>query len=226
MNRGAGDQAGPILYQHRSKEVTISLVVITDGSRLDSLRRAIESAKPVVQEVVVVYQGYDAAVKAEIDTLCDFCVSVSYKGNADPDRNFAYTLVSKDWILALDDDEYLPAETQGFIERIVNSPVDVVWFNFDNRIDGVDMIDILGPDPHPRLWRKRDGLIMWPDRAHTFPQITSELQYVSGDAKIVHDRKYEDVLKRHEARSKNIDPQMAELEKRFINAVQSKLGRK
>lgn len=206
--------------------MNISLVVVTDGTRLDSLRRAVDSAKPIVKETVIVYQGYDDAVLAELNKLSDFCVSVSYKGNADPDRNYAYTLVSQDWVLALDDDEYLPAETQEFVARIVNSPVDVVWFNFDNRIDGVDMSDILGPDPHPRLWRKRDGLIAWPDRAHTFPQINSELQYFSSDCKIVHDRKYEDVLSRHESRVTAIDPQMADVERRFITAVKSKLGRK
>lgn len=205
--------------------MNISLVTITDGSRLESLKRTVESVRGLVDEVVLVYQGRDQTIYSEIQKLSDFSIQVAPKGNADPDRNVAYELASKEWILALDDDEYLPEETRAFIARIILSPTDVVWFRFVNLIDGVDIKDILGDDPHPRMWRKRQGLIIWPDKAHTFPQINSDMQYFTLNP-VIHDRKYADVVARHEARGKVVDQQNAELERNFINAVKSKLGKK
>lgn len=205
--------------------MNISLVTITDGSRLESLKRTVESVRGLVDEVILVYQGRDQTIYTEIQKLSDFSIQVAPKGNADPDRNFAYELASKEWVLSLDDDEYLPEETKAFIARIVLSPADIVWFRFINTIDGVDIKDILGDDPHPRLWRKRQGLIIWPDKAHTFPQMNSEMQYFTLNP-IMHDRKFEDMIARHEARGKVVDPQNAELEKQFVQAVKSKLGKK
>lgn len=206
--------------------MTISLVVITDGARLDSLQRTIDSAKPIVQEVIIVYQGKDESILEKIKAISTFAVMVKPKGNADPDRNYAYDLATGDWILSLDDDEILPKETAKLITRLVYSKVDVVWFRFQNLVDGVDIADILGPDPHPRLWRRRQGLILWPDRAHTFPQINSENHYISNDFPIIHDRKYEDVIKRHSVRGRVIDPQMQAVEQQFLTALKNKLGKK
>lgn len=205
--------------------MNISLVTITDGSHLENLKRTVESVRGLVDEVVLVYQGRDQNIYSEIQGMSDFSIMVAPKGNADPDRNFAYELASKEWILALDDDEYLSKDAARFIAQIIMSPADVVWFRFVNLIDGVDMIDVLGDDPHPRLWRKRQGLMIWPDKAHTFPQINSGMQYFTKNP-IMHDRKYDDVVARHEARGKVVDPQNAEIEKSFLNAVKHKLRKK
>lgn len=204
----------------------ISLVVVTDGSHLDNLKRAIDSTVGLVEEVVIVYQGKDREVYSKIESMATFSVMASPKGNADPDRNFAYELAGGDWILALDDDEYIDENARKFIAQITISNADVVWFKFKNYIDGVDMIDILGDDPHPRLWRKRPGLIVWPDRAHTFPQINSPMQYFAQSAWIIHDRKFEDVLSRYEERGRTLDQSNRETEDKFIAVVKSKLGKK
>lgn len=201
----------------------ISLVVVTDGTKIDSLERTIKSARDIVSEVIIVYQGNNDEALAACNRLSDFCWQTTPKGNADPDRNFAYTLATQPWILSMDDDEWLPIETQKFITRIIMSATDVVWFKFRNLINGTDVKEILGDDPHPRLWRRMDGLIQWPTAAHQFPQIASPKQFFTAQC-FVHDRKFEDILKRHEARVKVIDPQNQELEKRFIAAVKSKLG--
>lgn len=203
----------------------ISLVVVTDGAQLKRLEKAIESARPVVSEVVVVYQGSDDETYQEIARLSDFSFMASTKGNADPDRNFAYGLVSGQWILALDDDEWIPPETQKFISRIVKSNVDVVWFNFKNLVDGVDIHEVLGDDPHPRLWRKVDGLLVWPMQAHTFPQINSPKQIFTKN-QIVHDRGFDELVARHEKRTKQMDQPNIELEKNFIAAVKRILRKK
>jgi hypothetical protein len=203
----------------------ISLVIVTDGLKLDGLEKAIESAKSVIEERVIVYQGSDRNVFLRIQSMSDFSFMLTPKGNADPDRNFAYGLATKPWILALDDDEYLTSETVSFISMITLSSADVVWFNFKNLVDGVDIVDILGEDPHPRLWRNAQGLIVWPVQAHTYPQINSPKQIFT-KKQIVHDRTFKQIEARHKDRGRAIDQQNLELEMRFINAVKQKLGKK
>jgi glycosyltransferase involved in cell wall biosynthesis len=199
-------------------------VIVTDGKHLDNLRRAIDSCQHVPSETLIVYQGTDAEVYGAIQGLSTFSIQVSPKGNADPDRNLAYGLASGDFILALDDDEYVTKETLAFISRIMMSNADVVWFNFKNLVDGVDIKRILGDDPHPRFWRRRDGLIEWPSRAHTYPKINSPNQIITS-VEIVHDRKFDELNERHEKRIK-ADPSAVELEGKFIAALKQLLGKK
>ena len=205
--------------------MSLSLVIITDGEHLDNLKKTIDSVADLVQEKVIVYQGTDESVYAQVQALADFSVFTTPKGNADLDRNFAYGVAMQEWILALDDDEWVPPETKSFIAQIMGSKADIVWFNFKNLVDGVDIKDILGDDPHPRLWRRKDGVINWPNQAHTFPQFGSPLHYFSA-LEIVHDRKFNELLVRHEKRCKMMDQANIDLEKRFIAAVKQKLGKK
>jgi hypothetical protein len=205
--------------------VTISLVIVTDGAHLSNLKRTIDSVKDIINETVIVYQGLDSATYAELQALSSFSVMTTPKGNADLDRNFAYGMATQEWILALDDDEWVPEETKQFISQIGFSKVDLVWFEFKNLVDGVDIKEILGPDPHPRLWRRKDGLINWPMQAHTYPQIQTPLQYMTTNP-IVHDRQYDELFSRHEKRMAMMDGQNKDLETRFITALKSKLGKK
>ena len=202
----------------------ISLVCVSDCANLTNLKRMVDSARPIISDAVLVAQTKDTKSFREASALFDFSEQVTPKGNADPDRNYAYTLGRGDWILALDDDEWLPEETQQYIMRIVNARVDVVTFDFRNLVDGVDINDILGPDPHPRLWRHMQGLINWPSQAHTFPQIASPRQVFTKNV-IVHDRAFADLEARQKSRGSVIDPQMRDLQNRFLNAVKQKLGK-
>ena len=203
----------------------ISLVIVTDGTRLDNLRRCISSCKNITQETVVVYQGKDQKILDEIDKWSDFAIMSTPKGNADPDRNFAWGLANNEWVLMLDDDEYVPEQTAKFIHRIIKSRAEVVWFEFQNLVDGVDIEEILGPDPHPRLWRKKEGVINWPEKAHTFPNIPTPLQYFT-KKKIIHERKFDELFQRHLQRIPQMDQAGVDLERRFIDALKKKLGKK
>jgi glycosyltransferase involved in cell wall biosynthesis len=199
--------------------------MVTDGAQMPRLEKAIESVKDAVGEKVIIYQGTDEEKAAKLNLLSDFLFQTTPKGNADLDRNWAYSLASGEFILSLDDDEWVPPETCKYISRIVKSPVDVVWFKFKNLVDNIDIADILGDDPHPRLWRNRQGLISWPETAHTFPQINSPMQIFTKN-EIVHDRDFQPMFERHEKRSKMMDGGNIDLEKRFIAAVKAKLGKK
>jgi hypothetical protein len=208
----------------RELHMKISLVCVSDCRNMANLERMVVSARPIISDAVLVAQTKDANTFREASKLFDFSIQTLPKGNADPDRDYAYSLASGDWILSLDDDEYLTDECKDYIGRIVHSKADVVWFDFKNLVDKVDIKDILGPDPHPRLWRKIPGLISWPPQAHTFPQIASPKQ-VFTRTQIVHDREYKDLEERHKIRGAYIDPQMQEVEQRFLAAVKQRLGK-
>lgn len=202
----------------------ISLVVVTDCRDRDSLQRTVDSVKDIVTEVVIVYQGNDPEKEKFCSSLAHLCMRSTYKGNADPDRNWAYTLATQDWILALDDDEWVPKESIRFIARIILSPAEVVWFHFNNLVDGVSIKDILGDDPHPRMWRNKPNLIAWPPEAHAFPQINTPNQVFTKN-QIVHERTFALLEERHKSRGAVVAPQARELESRFLAAVKNKLGK-
>lgn len=203
----------------------ISLVCVSDCRNLPNLERMLVSAHPIIFEAVLVAQTKDKKAFEEASKSFAFSVQTLPKGNADPDRDYAYSLAKGDWILAMDDDEWLPSETIDYIARVVNSKADCFWFDFKNLVDGVDIKDILGPDPHPRLWRKQPGLIQWPPQAHTFPNINTTRQVFTQKV-FVHDRTFADLKMRQESRGMAIDPRMRDLQNRFLAAVEAKLGKK
>jgi len=179
-----------------------------------------------VSEKVIVYQGSDKDVLKKLSSLSDFCFQLTNKGNADPDRNFAYGLAMQQWILALDDDEYLPDDTKQFIAQTLNTQADCVWFNFNNTVDDVSIKHILGDDPHPRLWRNAEPpIVNWPSQAHTFPNIGSPKQVFTKN-EIVHARSFAEIMARHETRKLSLDPGNAKKEEQFIEEVKKTLDKR
>lgn len=207
--------------------VNISLVVVTSGEKIRQLARTLSSVESIVREKLILYQGDDPKVMSQIQELLkpdDHLFTSRYKGNADIDRNYAYQNAGSEWILALDDDEFVPTETLAFIGRIIHSDAEVVWFNFRNLVDNVNIKDILGDDPHPRLWRNRNPqLIDWPAQAHTYPRINTPLQYYSSH-QIIHTRTFDEIKARHESRKLAVSPEARQREEQFIEAVKRKLS--
>ncbi len=145
----------------------------------------------------------------------------SFKGNADPDRNFAYSF-GKNWVLALDADEILPQKT-GYKLRQLESQnrYDIFWFNFKNLINKVDIRPILGSDPHPRFFRPNS--INWPAEAHTFPQLKTP-RVAWSNLEIIHDREFNELVKRNRERAKFITPDKVRMQEVFLEKVKQFIG--
>jgi len=205
--------------------ITLCMVVRNAEDRLTDL---LPRVAPLVDEIVVVdQQSTDRTVKV-LEKHGARVVSSTPKGYADPDRDYCYSLATQDWILAMDPDETLDADLNANIREMVKDPnIDLYWFLFENTIDDVDISHILGPDPHPRLWRRLlpDGTpnVRWPAQAHTLPAIASSRVCYVEKGRFIHARTMEEVRKSHEDRATVVDPKALAEEKKFLEEVEKAL---
>jgi len=209
------------------KSVSLCLVVY-NGSEL--VRRCKESVKPIIDETIIVDQGSDMENEKVLKELSDFHIKTTNKGNADYDRQYCYSFANKDLILALDADESFLPEDLVKLQNI-KEDYDLMWFLFNNTISyqetTVNIKDLLGDDPHPRLWKVRNAkgqaIVNWKYEAHQFPDINTDKQLFS-NIYVQHHRLLENVIATHLRRGRNIDPRAQQLEKDFVRAVLEKFG--
>jgi glycosyltransferase involved in cell wall biosynthesis len=217
------------------KTVSLCMVVY---NRADLLKRAVESVSSIIDELIIVDQGSTEKLISD-ELLKESKIPIVYhrttcKGNADYDRMFCYSLASKEFLLAMDADEVVPPETIVEIQKLFKYEFDVMWFLFDNSVfyndKKINISDMLGEDPHPRLWRKTIVVnnqpqtpIIWGFEAHQMPKIVSD-RIVFSDSKFIHNRSLVDVIKTHLKRGKNINPQAQQEEKRFVKGLLDKFG--
>lgn len=199
----------------------ITLCMIVHG-QVDRVEKAIESVGKVCDQIAIVDQGSKEEDANRLCKLADLYFYRLRKGYADPDRAFLYEIVPSEWILALDADEELSLPLQERIPDLITLSCDVFWFRFENKVDGIDIRDLLGDDYHPRLWRK--GALSWPDRAHTYPQIHSQRQYFCSYP-ILHHRTYEEIVQSHRKRRSAIDENAVQIEEKFLEQLRRKLGK-
>jgi len=187
-----------------------------------TLRRAIQSAKDLVNEIVIVDQSSTDRTFEIAKELGDIVVRKRLKGNADPDREYCATLARGEWILFLDADEYLSPRLKSKIPKIAkNGFLDVFWIRFENFVDGVNIKEILGDDFHPRLYKK--GAVVWLPEAHVYPKIRSPLQGWVMEP-IIHDRKMVRVKEIHKLRGQFISPDKRRVEQEFLKRVEALVG--
>ena len=190
----------------------ISLVMIERNGG-DGIRRAVESAREICSEVIIIDQSDDDCSLKIAKEVADIVIRREPVGNADPYRQWAYSLAHNPWVLSLDADEYL-VQKNSLLETIKKYPVDIIWFRFRNIVDDYDIEEVLPNDWHPRLFKP--NLIKWPPQLHTFPQLESPFIGFSKSAYIVHDRSYEKLKKAHAARAHLLDERSRLLEKKFL----------
>lgn len=215
-------------------EKSVSLCMVVWNSS-DLVERAIESVKDIVDEIVIVDQGSDPEHSKKLKALANVYDKTTNKGNADYDRQYCYALATKDLILAMDADEIVPPETKvALATHIKDWEFDVCWFLFQNIVTinqrEMDLQDMLGVDPHPRLWKRvidgpngqKISPVIWPTEAHQMPQIPTPFQFFSG-SKFLHKRRLEDLITTHLHRRHNISEQAVGVERNFLRGVMNKL---
>jgi len=181
------------------------------------LRKLIENHKDVVSEVIVVDQYSTDGTYEEALELADFVVQRRHKGTADPDRNYAFSLASKDYVLYLDDDECLTDEAKVLLPSIVETNADAFWFKRDNYVDGVDIREITGEDPQCRLFKR--GAVKFPSRIHKYPEPAMDIRVFHLDCAIRHDRGFDQMVKANRSREVIADKDEKKLQDDFINKV-------
>lgn len=214
------------------KEISLCMVIYNQS---ELAQKAIESVREIVNEIIIVDQGSSDVESEVLKSLSDIYVRTTNKGNADYDRQFCYSLATKDYILALDADEIVEtSEIEKIKSLLLTYDFDVVWFLFQNFIwfdnQKVNISDLLGDDPHPRLWKRQISIsgrqvetLIWPYEAHKFPEINSGKQ-IFAESFFLHSRNLINVIKTHIHRGKNISPENQQLEKEFIRAILNKFS--
>lgn len=197
-------------------KLPISLVCIVHNSG-GRLRKLIESHRDIVSEVVVIDQHSTDGTYEEALELADFVVQRRHKGTADPDRNYAFNLASKDYVLYLDDDECLTEETKSMLPMILEAKADAYWFKRDNYVDGIDIKAVAGDDIQCRLFKK--GSVRFPSRIHKYPEPAQDIKAFYLDWAIRHDRGYEQLVKANKAREVVANDQEKGLQDSFLKQV-------
>lgn len=214
---------------------TVSLCMVVYNSS-DLCEKAIKSVQSICDEIVIVDQGSLASESEKLKSLASNYIKTTNKGNADFDRQYCYALATKDYILALDADEYFEEEQLNKIQNIFKYDFEINWFIFKNLVYTntekgeveVNIKDILGDDPHPRLWKREINHqgkpampLMWPHEAHQFPAMISDKQIFS-DIYVTHRRCLSNIIKTHLKRGQVISPEMQHLEKNFVRTLLQK----
>lgn len=200
----------------------ISVVCITRNAS-GRIKKLIDNCRPWVEEIIVVDQDSNDGTYEEAKELADLCIKTTKKGVADPDRNWAFGLASNPFILYLDDDETLSKKTWMSLEEFFQMGADVCCFKFTNLVDGVDIKDILGDDPHYRLFRQ--GSIKWPSEIHQHPEVAHNAKIWYPNEYVLHERDWDKLVKSNRARNCIADDKMIALQERFIANVAKKLGK-
>ncbi len=181
------------------------------------LKKLIESHRDIVSEVIVVDQFSTDGTYEEAEKYADFVVQRRCKGTADPDRNWAFDLASKDYILYLDDDEGLTEEAKKALPDILAAGADAYWFKRDNYVDGIDISEISGEDLQCRLFKR--GAVKFPNRIHKYPEPDVDIRTFYLDVAIRHDRGYDQMVKANKSREVVANDSEKELQDNFIARV-------
>lgn len=106
-------------------------VYIMAQNEENRIRKALESARPIADELVVIDGGSTDRTVEVARSIADRVIVHPFEGYA-RQRAFALTQVSGDWVLALDADETLSPELQEAIPKLLDQQV-IDAFEFSRR---------------------------------------------------------------------------------------------
>jgi len=207
----------------------ISLCMIVAHQDAKYLKIALDSAKEVATQIIVVNQGDSPKIKKTVQGVRRnaMVIPTTVKGNADPDREYAAGFADQEYILFLDADEIVSKTLANWMKKYLSSMVkefDVFFIPFKNTVDGVDIEDILGKDYHPRLHKR--GSVIWKPTLHTTPDIkSSNIYFLDDKYHIEHFRTSEQIIEAHKARHHMLDPNSGNMEHGFLQRLSQKLNK-
>lgn len=149
---------------------SVSLCIIAKNER-DRLPRCLASAKPVVDEIIVVDTGSTDETRDLAVVFGAKLFDFAWEDDFSKARNFSLSKASGDWILVLDADETLSsADYEGFRRILVSSRSRPVAFrmqtrNYSNLVNTVGFRPIRGeyPDEAGMGWYPSDKVRLFPN---------------------------------------------------------------
>lgn len=146
-------------------------VIITAWNEEKNIARAISSAKPIAEEIIVVdTQSTDKTV----EIAKKLGVRVFHHKNTgivEPVRNFSISKAKGDWILLLDADEEIPASLASEIHKLTSQQINRIdYFRIPRRniiFNKWIQSEHWWPDYVYRLFKK--GAVTWDPAIHSLP---------------------------------------------------------
>jgi FkbM family methyltransferase len=130
--------------------VTFSLLVIACNEE-HRLRACIDSARPVVDQVVVVVQHSHDATLTLARELADAVIEHPCHGTSEPSRPAGLAACTGEWVLNLDADEELTEAGRMGLAKLANLPASVGLFHVRLKVWAGD--HLLEDSRRPRLFR-------------------------------------------------------------------------
>ena len=117
--------------------ITISLCMIVKNEE-DVLARCLESAKPAVEEIILVDTGSTDRTKEIARSFTDKIYDFAWIDDFSAARNFSFSKASMDYCMWLDaDDVLLPADREALLrlKETLSPSVDVVMMKYHTEFD-------------------------------------------------------------------------------------------
>ncbi|MDR0462749.1 MAG: glycosyltransferase [Pseudomonadales bacterium] len=113
-----------------TKKLPITLVMVVHNEE-SVIERAIKSVAPYVSEILVVHDGKCAdKTKKIVKKYKGIFIEREYVGVAEPHRVYTYKNAKYEWLMQLDADEFLSADIQNNLSKMLNSGVDICTTNW------------------------------------------------------------------------------------------------
>jgi len=137
-------------------------------------------------------------------------------GIADPHKNLLYGIGTCDWVLSMDGDEEISDALARALPKLTQAEEEVYWLERIDMVNGV-RLPFLGKDWQPRLFRR--GKIRYSGTAHTHPEVLTPRAVLFPDAPIIHQRTFDDVVRRNAVRD-GLGPDVRAKQQGYIRQVQ------
>ncbi len=154
----------------------ISLCMIVRNEE-DTLRRCVESARPLVDEIIIVDTGSTDNTRAIAAELTEHVYDFQWIDDFSAARNFAFSKATKDYILHLDaDDVMLPEDQRKFLEykAKLRDEVDAVMMRYNVGFDGCGNVTLCYQ--RERMVR-RDRGYRWHEPVHEYLETGGNIEH-------------------------------------------------
>lgn len=176
---------------------TISVCMIVKNEE-DVLKRTLQSIKEIADEIIIVDTGSTDRTKEIAQEFTEKIYDFEWRDDFAAARNASYSYATKDYILFMDADDYLPDEEREKFKRLKQT--------LDDSVDAVTMYTVMSVDEYgnPVFQFRRHRLVKrskgfrWYGAVHEYLAVSGNI--IHSDIKIHHRP-----VKKREKKSRNLN---------------------
>ena len=158
--------------------ITISLCMIVKNEE-SCLSKCLESARDLVDEIIIVDTGSTDKTKDIAYTYTDKVFDFTWVNDFSKARNFSFSKASCDYQMWLDADDFISPENQKkilYLKSNLDPNIDIVTFKYNTNFDNFGNPTLTST--RARLM-KRNKNYSWNDPVHEYIQLSGNILYVN-----------------------------------------------